>query len=95
MTTALQGAGSNARLCAEARPAGGGAPLLSVFGGKITTFRKLAESAMEKMQPFFPGMGKPWTAAASLPGGDFAHAEVEERIADLSRTYSFFAPRNI
>ena len=40
----------------------GGAPLLSVFGGKITTFRKLAESAMEKIEPFFPQMGKPWTA---------------------------------
>ena len=40
-----------------------------MFGGKITTFRKLAESAMEKIEPFFPGMGKPWTATAPLPGG--------------------------
>ena len=75
--------------------AGQGAPLLSVFGGKITTFRKLAESAMEKMQPFFPHMGKPWTVTASLPGGDFAYAEVEARIADLSRRFSFMAPRNV
>ena len=73
----------------------GGAPLLSVFGGKITTFRKLAESALEKMQPFFPGMGKPWTASASLPGGDFPFAEVEQRIAEMTRKYSFLSPANV
>ncbi len=73
----------------------GGAPLLSVFGGKITTFRKLSEAALEKMQPFFPRMGKPWTAAASLPGGDIAYAQVEPRIAELTRKYSFTAPRNV
>ena len=73
----------------------GGAPLLSVFGGKITTFRKLAESAMEKIAPFFPAMGKPWTVSGALPGGDFAYAEVEPRIAELSRKYSFMSPRNV
>ena len=50
----------------------GEAPALSVFGGKITTFRKLAEAALAQLQPFFPGMGKAWTAASHLPGGDFA-----------------------
>ena len=74
---------------------GGSAPLLSVFGGKITTFRKLAEAALEKVSPFFPAMGAPWTATAALPGGDFAFSEVEERIADLQRKYSFYPPRNI
>ena len=73
----------------------GGAPLLSVFGGKITTFRKLAESAMEKIAPFFPAMGNPWTVSGALPGGDFAYAEVEPRIAELSRKYSFMSPRNV
>ena len=48
----------------------GAAPMLSVFGGKITTFRKLAEHAMEKLAPFFPGLGSGWTARARLPGGD-------------------------
>ena len=67
----------------------GGAPLLSVFGGKITTFRKLAESAMEKIEPFFPQMGKPWTHAAALPGGDFPVAEVDARIDALLRSYPF------
>ena len=72
-----------------------GAPLLSVFGGKITTFRKLAESAMEKIQAFFPQMKGSWTAGAALPGGDFPYAEVEARIADLTRKYSFMTPRNV
>lgn len=45
-------------------------PLLAVYGGKITTFRKLAESAMEKLAPFFPNMGPAWTADATMPGGD-------------------------
>lgn len=46
------------------------APLLSVFGGKITTYRKLAEHALEKLTPWFPRMTPSWTAAAHLPGGD-------------------------
>ena len=50
---------------------GGRAPMLSIFGGKITTYRKLAEHAMEKLAPFFPQAGKAWTAGAALPGGDF------------------------
>jgi glycerol-3-phosphate dehydrogenase len=67
----------------------GGAPLLSIFGGKITTARKLAEAAMEKIAPFLPQMGKPWTAAAPLPGGDFPFAEVGSRIAALAQAYPF------
>lgn len=49
----------------------GGAPVLNVFGGKITTYRRLAESAMEKIAPFFPGLSGDWTAGKPLPGGDF------------------------
>tara|TARA_Y100001956_G_C4128654_1_gene192001 strand:- start:3494 stop:5041 length:1548 start_codon:yes stop_codon:yes gene_type:complete len=48
------------------------APLLSIFGGKLTTYRKLAESAMRKLEPFFPNMGSPWTARQALPGGNFS-----------------------
>lgn len=47
------------------------APLLNVYGGKITTYRRLAESAMRALQPVFPGMKPAWTATAPLPGGDF------------------------
>ncbi|HEV2552000.1 MAG TPA: glycerol-3-phosphate dehydrogenase [Stellaceae bacterium] len=49
---------------------GEGAPILSVFGGKITTHRRLAEHALEKLRGYFPAMGRPWTASARLPGGD-------------------------
>ena len=73
----------------------GEAPMLSVFGGKITTFRRLAESVMEKIAPFFPQAGKPWTAQACLPGGDFAHDEVDKRIAELQRKYSFLKPQSV
>ncbi|QJR12304.1 D-erythritol 1-phosphate dehydrogenase [Usitatibacter rugosus] len=52
---------------------GGRAPLLSIFGGKITTYRRLAEEAMEKLQPFFPGLKGAWTATEPLPGGDVRH----------------------
>ena len=53
------------------------APLLHVFGGKITTFRKLAEHAIQKLAPFFPDMGKDWTREATLPGGDMANGDFE------------------
>ena len=48
----------------------GEAPLLSVFGGKLTTYRKLAESAMSELAPFFTQMRGSWTATAPLPGGE-------------------------
>ncbi len=54
----------------ELEQEGNEAPLLSIFGGKLTTYRKLAESAMVKLAPFFPQMGQPWTASACLPGGE-------------------------
>jgi glycerol-3-phosphate dehydrogenase len=46
-------------------------PVLNIYGGKITTYRRLAEAAMERLAPFFGKLGGPWTATASLPGGDF------------------------
>jgi glycerol-3-phosphate dehydrogenase len=48
-----------------------GAPVLSVFGGKITTYRRLAEQALKRLAPYFPQMKAPWTAAAPLPGSEF------------------------
>ncbi len=48
----------------------GGPPLLSVFGGKITTYRALAEQAVDKLRPGFPQMGAQWTQNAVLEGGD-------------------------
>ncbi|MCY1429870.1 Aerobic glycerol-3-phosphate dehydrogenase [compost metagenome] len=48
----------------------GEAPLLSVFGGKLTTYRKLAESAMTQLAPYFNNIKGSWTAHAPLPGGE-------------------------
>ncbi|MEM7430064.1 MAG: glycerol-3-phosphate dehydrogenase [Pseudomonadota bacterium] len=45
-------------------------PFLSVFGGKLTTYRKLSEAALTRLGPHFPDMGGAWTDAAPLPGGD-------------------------
>ncbi len=50
--------------------AAGQVPLLSVFGGKLTTYRRLAERAMEKLQPWLHASGRPWTGNTALPGGD-------------------------
>ncbi len=69
-------------------------PLLSVFGGKITTFRKLAEHAMQKLQPFFPDMKGNWTASASLPGGDIGNADFEKFLREFSSA-SPWLPSNL
>ncbi|WP_062203587.1 glycerol-3-phosphate dehydrogenase [Aureimonas sp. AU12] len=53
----------------------GGAPLLNIFGGKITTFRKLAEHAVQKIAKFFPEMGGDWTRGSILPGGEIENAD--------------------
>jgi glycerol-3-phosphate dehydrogenase len=68
---------------------GGDAPLLNVFGGKITTYRKLAEAALAKITPFFPKAGSDWTAGVSLPGGDFPVDGVSDLIRDLHKNYPF------
>jgi len=67
----------------------GPAPLLNVFGGKITTYRRLAEAALAKLVPFFPAARGDWTAGVALPGGDFAVDGVADRIAGLRTRYPF------
>ncbi|PST22199.1 glycerol-3-phosphate dehydrogenase [Mesorhizobium plurifarium] len=71
----------------ELDAAGKEAPLLSVFGGKITTFRKLSEHALERLKPFFPRMGPAWTARAHLPGGDMADADFDQFLGELRARY--------
>ena len=66
-----------------------GAPLLNVFGGKITTYRRLAESALEKIVPFFPGTKGKWTARVTLPGGDFPVNGVAKLTADLKHAHPY------
>ncbi len=72
----------------------GSPAMLSIFGGKITTSRKLAEHAMEKLQPFFPKFKAPWTAGASLPGG-MAYGQVAQFVAYQQKAYSFLHPQTV
>jgi glycerol-3-phosphate dehydrogenase len=65
----------------------GEAPLLSVFGGKITTFRRLAEHALERLTPYFPKIGPRWTHAAPLPGGDIPGADFSAFMASVTRSW--------
>ena len=66
-----------------------GAPILNVFGGKITTYRKLAEAAMAKIAPLLKVTKPDWTAGVPLPGGDFPVDAVAGLIADLEKRYPF------
>ncbi len=67
-----------------------GPKLLSVFGGKITTYRRLAEAALAKLD--LPGARGPWTARVPLPGGDFRHDEVGRMVEALRVAYPFLEP---
>ncbi len=69
-----------------------GAPVLNIFGGKITTYRRLAESALEKIGTEIPLSKGKWTAGVPLPGGDFAHDGVERLVSALQQEYSFLTP---
>ncbi|MQT14740.1 glycerol-3-phosphate dehydrogenase [Segnochrobactrum spirostomi] len=65
----------------------GGAPLLNVFGGKITTFRKLSEHALQRLGKTFPKMGGDWTAGAVLPGGEIPGADFPAFVETLRAAY--------
>ena len=65
----------------------GDAPLLSVFGGKITTYRKLAEHALDKLKSVLGIEGEAWTESAPLPGGDLPRADFEAFLGALKSTY--------
>ena len=71
----------------------GGAPLLNIFGGKITTYRRLAESALDEIVPFFEGTPGKWTAGVALPGGDFPVDGVPSQITKLKTAYPFLDDR--
>ncbi len=58
-------------------------PLLSIYGGKITTYRKLAESVLRKLKPYFSSMESDWTETAALPGGDFEPDDYHGQIKKL------------
>jgi glycerol-3-phosphate dehydrogenase len=66
----------------------GDAPVLTVYGGKITTYRRLAEDVLARLAHFFP-RSRPWTARKSLPGGDFVYDGIETLIERARRTWPF------
>jgi len=68
--------------------------LLSVFGGKITTYRELASEAVRLLVPYLPMLGGPeWTGAAPLPGGDFGRFDATTLARDLAARYPFLRTR--
>ncbi len=69
--------------------ANGGAPVLNVFGGKITTYRKLAEAALDRINAHFDRDISSWTAQTPLPGGDFAVDGGPDLIQALQSQYPF------
>ena len=70
-----------------------GVPRLSVYGGKVTTYRRLAEEALALLAPHFDRVaGAAWTANAPLPGGDIAAADFDGYLAELQRRLPAFEP---
>ncbi len=65
------------------------APILSVFGGKITTFRKLAEHALEELSKYFPNMKPAWTSTQPLPGGNLNGLTVDQYLKDSKEFYTW------
>lgn len=77
------------------RDENGMTPLLNVFGGKITTYRKLAEAALSEMKNYFPAFKKSWTASQPLPGGNFPVDGAGRLALDLAAAYPFASDRFI
>ena len=77
----------------KAQDGDGAAPLVNAFGGKITTYRRLSESMLEKIEGFLGKRGKPWTADAPLPGGDFPATGFDAEVTKLKAAYPFLEAR--
>ena len=67
----------------------GEAPLLSIFGGKLTTYRKLSEHALSKLLPVMQLATTPWTRAATLPGGDIPRGDLESFVSEQLRRHPY------
>lgn len=68
------------------------APVLTVYGGKLTTYRTLAEQALAQLRPWFPTMKPAWTAHAHLPGGDLQGQSVRQYAATLAQQHPDIPP---
>ncbi len=64
------------------------APVLSIYGGKITTYRRLAEQVLDDLRVFFPSMRQAWTRSGPLPGGDLPKGDREALLRELCRQYA-------
>ncbi len=72
----------------------GRAPVLSIYGGKLTTYRRLAEAVLRKLEPVLPkavGLAAGWTATAALPGGDFPHDGREALTREIAAAHPWLA----
>lgn len=67
-------------------------PLLTIMGGKVTTYRRLALEALDRLAPYLPAMSPAWTESAPLPGGDMPDANFDAWLADLQRCLPGFDP---
>jgi len=67
-------------------------PVIHVFGGKLTTYRRLAEAALKHIEAALGRRGPRWTASARLPGGDFAMEGLAELATDIAARYPWLAP---
>lgn len=72
----------------------GGGPLLNIFGGKLTTYRRLAEHALEKIAEAIGSKGKRWTAGSNLPGGEFPATGYDQEVSALKSRYGFLSDRH-
>jgi glycerol-3-phosphate dehydrogenase len=70
----------------------GAAPLLTIYGGKLTTYRKLAQHALRKILPRLGREPKKWTSGAPLPGGDMPGADFAAFLRALGAEFPFLPP---
>ncbi len=73
----------------------GQAKLINIFGGKITTYRRLAESALEKIETSLGKKGARWTAGSTLPGGDFPADGTHRLALQIMERYPFLADKTV
>lgn len=69
--------------------AAAGSAMLTIVGGKVTTYRRLAEAVMDRLAPLFPGLAPAWTASRPLPGGDLPGGDFGLYMEGLSRLYAW------
>ena len=67
----------------------GGAPIVNIFGGKITTYRRLAESTLDKIEGLLGARAEAWTATAALPGGDFVATAFDAEVDEAQESLRF------